>query len=45
MGILEIGIEEPSFRDISKTKNYENNFKDQEKILYENYAYIVWNFC
>ena len=45
MRILEIGIEHPSFRDISKTKDYENNFKDQEKIRYENYAYIVWNFC
>ena len=41
MRILEIGIEHPSFRDISKTKDYENNFKDQEKIRYENYAYIV----
>ena len=45
MRILEIRIEHPSFRDISKTKDYENNFKDQEKIRYENYAYIVWNFC
>ena len=25
MRILEIGIEHPSFRDISKTKDYENN--------------------
>jgi len=41
MRILEIRIEHPSFRDISKTKDYENNFKDQDKILYENYAYIV----
>lgn len=24
-----------SFRDISKTKDYENNFKDPEKIRYE----------
>lgn len=32
MRILEIGIEHPSFRDISKTKDYENNFKDQERI-------------
>jgi hypothetical protein len=39
--ILEIGIEHPSFRDISKTKEYENNFKDQEKIRYENYVFIV----
>ena len=45
MRILEIGLEHPSFRDISKTKDYENNFKDQEKIRYENYVYIVWNFC
>jgi hypothetical protein len=45
MRILEIGIEHPSFIDISKTKDYENNFKDPEKIRYENYAYIVWNFC
>ena len=45
MRILEIGIEHPSFRDISKTKDYENNFKDQEKIRYENYGYIVWNFA
>jgi hypothetical protein len=41
MRILEIGIEHPSFRDISKTKDYENNFKDQEKIRYENYVFIV----
>lgn len=45
MRILEIGIEHSSLRDRSKTKDYENNFKDQEKIRYENYAYIVWNFC
>lgn len=45
MRILKIGIEHPSFRGISKTKDYENNFKDQEKIPYENYAYTGWNFC
>ena len=41
MRILEIGIEYPSFRDISKTKDYENNFKDQEKIRYEKCVYCV----
>lgn len=45
MSILKIGIEHPAFRDASKTKNYEENFYDDEKIKYENYAYIVWNFC
>jgi hypothetical protein len=45
MSILKIGIEHPVFRDASKTKNYEENFYDDEKIKYENYAYIVWNFC
>ena len=45
MSILKIGIEYPSFRDASKTKNYDENFYDDKKIKYENYAYIVWNFC
>ena len=44
MRILEIGIEHPSFRDKSKTKNYEKHFSHDERIQYENYAYIVWNF-
>jgi hypothetical protein len=45
MSILKIGIEYPSFRDISKTKNYDKNFHGDEKLKYENYAFIVWNFC
>jgi hypothetical protein len=45
MRSLKIWIDHSSFRELSKTKDYENNFKDQEKIRYENYAYIVWNFC
>ena len=45
MEVLKMGIEYPSFVDLSKTKNYEKHFYGDEKIKYENYAYIVWNFC
>jgi len=41
MNVLKIGIEYPSFRDISKNKN----FHGYEKIKYQNYAFMVWNFC
>lgn len=45
ISVLKIGIECPSFRDIPKTKDYDKNFHGDEKIKYQNYAFMVWNFC
>lgn len=43
--ILCLGIEYPKFRDPKITNNYETVLTGNEKIQYESYAYIVWNFC
>jgi len=45
LDILKTAIEYPSFRNSSLTNDYENLFKGDEKIRYEIYAFICWNFC
>lgn len=43
--ILKIGIEHPSFRDRELTSDYCNRLTGLDRVRYETYAYIVWNFC
>lgn len=45
LNILKIGMENPSFRNPSLTHDYINNFSGDDKIKYELYAFISWNFC
>jgi len=42
--ILKIGIDHPDLRNPEKTCRYHELIKD-ERIRYENYAYICWNLC
>jgi hypothetical protein len=43
--ILKTGMENPSFRNPVLTNDYLNSFSGDEKIRYEIYAYLTWNFC
>jgi Fe-S cluster assembly ATPase SufC len=43
--ILKTGMENPAFRNATLTREYQNAFSDNEKIKYEIYAFISWNFC
>lgn len=45
LDILKTGMENPSFRNPILTNDYLNNFSGDEKIKYEIYAFITWNFC
>lgn len=45
LDILKTGMENPSFRNPILTNNYLNSFSENEKIKYEIYAFISWNFC
>ena len=45
LDILKIGMENPSFRNPILTVDYKNSFSGDEKIKYEIYAFICWNFC
>ncbi len=45
LDILKTGMENPSFRNPILTNDYANNFFEDEKIKYEIYAFISWNFC
>jgi hypothetical protein len=45
LDILKTGMENPSFRNPELTNNYLIAFSDDEKIKYEIYAFISWNFC
>ena len=45
LDILKIGMENPSFRNPILTNDYLNSFSENEKIKYEIYAFITWNFC
>jgi hypothetical protein len=38
-------MENPSFRNSALTNDYLNKFSGDEKIKYEIYAFITWNFC
>ena len=45
LDILKIAIENPQFRNPQLTGDYCNTFLENEKIKYETYAFICWNFC
>ena len=45
LDILKTGMENPSFRNPTLTNDYNNTFSENEKIKYEIYAFISWNFC
>jgi hypothetical protein len=45
LDILKTGMENPSFRNPVLTNDYLNSFSENEKIKYEIYAFITWNFC
>jgi hypothetical protein len=45
LDILKTGMENPSFRNSTLTNDYLNKFSGDEKIKYEIYAFITWNFC
>ena len=45
LDILKTGMENPSFRNPILTNDYLNSFLENEKIKYEIYAFISWNFC
>ena len=45
LDILKTGMENPSFRNSILTNDYINSFSENEKIKYEIYAFISWNFC
>ena len=42
--LLKTGMENPKFRNISKTLNYKAVFLEEELIQYEIYAFMTWNF-
>jgi hypothetical protein len=45
LDILKTGMENPSFRNPSLTKLYFSSFSGDERIKYEIFAFISWNFC
>ena len=45
LDILKIAIKNPHFRNPKVTKYYSSAFSDNDRIKYETYAFICWNFC
>lgn len=45
LDILKTGMENPSFRNPILTNDYKKKFSENEKLKYEIYAFISWNFC
>ena len=45
LDILKIAIDNPSYRNMLLTSDYEQAFSENEKIKYEIFAFISWNFC
>lgn len=43
--ILKIAVEHPEFVDPKATLDYPRSFAGREKLQYETYAFMVWNFC
>lgn len=43
--ILDIGLDHPELRDPTKTANYKQHFKGDDRSRYETYAYMVFNVC
>lgn len=44
LDILKTGIEHPHLRDLQRTADYKHAFNHQERLQYEAYAFICWNF-
>lgn len=44
LDILKTGMDNPSFRNPTKTTNYKVVFTEDELIKYEIYAFLTWNF-
>lgn len=45
MDLLKTAMDNPSFRNPLLTNDYENAFSGNEKIKYEIFAFMSWNFC
>ena len=45
MELLKIAMDTPSFRNLELTQQYEVAFSGDQKIRYELYAFMSWNFC
>jgi len=45
MELLKIAMDNPSFRNPEMTQDYETAFSGDQKIRYELYAFMCWNFC
>jgi hypothetical protein len=45
LDLLKTAMEYPSFRNPSLTSNYEQSFSGDDKIRYELYAFMTYNFC
>lgn len=43
--VLRLGMENPSFVDAKLTRDYQNKFSGDERLKYEQYAFIAWNIC
>ena len=43
--ILFKGMEHPEMRNPENTADYKRNFQGDERIRYETYAFLVFNFC
>jgi hypothetical protein len=45
LDILKTGMENPTFRNSDLTNSYLSSFSGDERIKYEIFAFISWNFC
>ena len=45
LSVLKIGMESPRFVDPGLTRSYKKSFSDEERLQYEQYAFIAWNIC
>lgn len=45
MELLKLGMEYPSFRNPDITNTYQHSLNGDEKVRYELYAFMCWNFC
>lgn len=45
MDLLKLAMENPSFRNPQLIDDYEHAFTGDQKVRYELYAFMCWNFC
>jgi hypothetical protein len=43
--VLKLAIQYPRFANPKLTLDYQRSFKGEELLMYEAYAFIVWNVC